>query len=171
MEPRALANVNGTIVSSPIKATSLPLSAPTTPLNRRNSSLWVRTPLEAEAAPSVSAATATDDCDAGDVSQSWGAGFLTPVPATPAPEAIARYAAALAPATPSPGSEGHDAVGDDDSSTPRSLARQPRGVVTCPPKPKASGLEGGLFGRVLAARRKSMQFAPKVGSPLAREVQ
>jgi hypothetical protein len=109
--------------------------------------------------------------------------ILTPVPKTPAPEAVARYAADI-PTSPSEGSM-------NSSPTQEDLLMR-----TCPPKsgkfrdvdvdmigtclPKANTYEDlgvGILGRdkdehvrmrLMAARRKSLQFAPKVGSPLAR---
>ncbi|KAG5928466.1 hypothetical protein E4U42_000599 [Claviceps africana] len=151
MEPRAITNVNGTIV--PGNKTLEPLS---TPKNRRESTLWMHTPPEQG-----------DDHDEEDLE--WSCALLTPVPKTPAPEAVARYASELA-VTPSPSSEE-----DPDSQSP---TRQSLLTRTCPPKEgRYQDLGQGILGRdkdeqvivrLMAARRKSLQFAPKVGSPLAR---
>ncbi|WAO83124.1 BRCT domain-containing protein [Fusarium falciforme] len=155
MEPTALANMNGTLVSSPSK--SSPRTAPTTPIRRRESTAWMYTPSEAD-----------EDEDMED--HEWSAAILTPVPKTPAPEAIARYAANLGPETPSAGDDEEDF---DDSPTKTDLLTR-----TCPPKSNAFREAGAgiisqnkddhVLMRLMAARRKSLQFAPKVGSPLAR---
>ncbi|RSL83258.1 hypothetical protein CEP52_016760 [Fusarium oligoseptatum] len=155
MEPTALANMNGTLVSSPSK--SSPRTTPTTPIRRRESTAWMYTPSEAD-----------EDEDMED--HEWSAAILTPVPKTPAPEAIARYAANLGPETPSAGDDDEDF---DDSPTKTDLLTR-----TCPPKSNAFREAGAgiisqskddhVLMRLMAARRKSLQFAPKVGSPLAR---
>lgn len=155
MEPTALANMNGTLVSSPSK--SSPRTTPTTPIRRRESTQWMYTPSEAD-----------EDEDMED--HEWSAAILTPVPKTPAPEAIARYAANLGPETPSAGDDDEDF---DDSPTKTDLLTR-----TCPPKSNAFREAGAgiinqnkddhVLMRLMAARRKSLQFAPKVGSPLAR---
>lgn len=182
MEPKALANMNGMLVattpsSKPAASTSAGtrdrLSAPATPVNggtsrRRDSSLWMRTPPEQSL-----------DADA-DADADWdeGASFLTPVPKTPAPEAVARYAAAVAlAATPTMTVYDDDDQGEGRGQSDRRVAMMTR---TCPP-PKSTSvyheLGDGILARekdervlmrLMAARRKSLQFAPKVGSPLAR---
>ncbi|KAJ2902449.1 putative signal transducer protein [Zalerion maritima] len=105
MEPRALANLNGTLVSS--KSSGLPSirephSAPATPTNgngnsntsgdgnkRRESAVWMRTPEK----PS-----AQGDFEDEDGEDEWNvSSFLTPVPKTPAPEKIAEFAANVTP--------------------------------------------------------------------------
>ncbi|MBE3046299.1 hypothetical protein IMZ48_27935 [Candidatus Bathyarchaeota archaeon] len=146
MEPKAIANMNGTLVTSPKGA---PASAPSTPLGRRASSVWMRTPSD------------KGDDEDGSV--------LTPVPFTPATEAIARFVQNITD-TPSEGEgdeEGDESVISEDG---RKLV-----MMTCPPK--KSELKERIFGatrdksvmeRLMAARRKSLQFAPKVGSPLAK---
>ncbi|KAM5343048.1 hypothetical protein ACJ41O_014014 [Fusarium nematophilum] len=154
MEPTALANMNGTLVSSPSKGSSR--TAPTTPIRRRESTVWMYTPSE------------QGDEEMEDVE--WSEAILTPVPKTPAPEAIARYAANLAPETPSAGDEEYDF---DDSPTEDALLMR-----TCPPKSNSYREMGAgilnqskddhVLMRLMAARRKSLQFAPKIGSPLAR---
>ncbi|KAK7420162.1 hypothetical protein QQZ08_010518 [Neonectria magnoliae] len=157
MEPKALANMNGTLVSSPVKGNSRTAPrTPITPKNRRESATWMFTPSE------QGDEDMDDDVD-------WSNLMLTPVPKTPAPDAVARYAANLAPETPS-GEEEDDL---DDSPTKENLLMR-----TCPPK-KNPFLEMGagilskdkdeqVLMRLMAARRKSLQFAPKIGSPLAR---
>ncbi|KAK1988638.1 hypothetical protein LZ30DRAFT_577735 [Colletotrichum cereale] len=145
MEPRALANQNGMLVPTPVKAGREARTAPNTPMNRRDSTVWMHTPSD----------EAEDDDD------DWQ-GLISPVPATPAPEALARYAAE----TPSASTE-------YDSSPTKALLMQ-----TCPPKPNNYAQMGdgilnrdkdeSVMQRLMAARRKSLQFAPKVGSPLAK---
>ena len=159
MEPKALANMNGTLVSSPSK-TDVYRDIGTvlsTPMNRRDSTVWMHT-------PSDQGEEEADDIE-------WSRFILTPVPKTPAPEMIAQYAANL-PETPS-GSAGSDDA-DNDSTTKLALMTR-----TCPP-PKHSEYqdlgEGVLSSekdeqvllRLMAARRKSLQFAPRVGSPLSK---
>ncbi|GAB0137145.1 hypothetical protein EsDP_00005425 [Epichloe bromicola] len=150
MEPKAIANLNGTIVASTNK-TSGP---PSTPKNRRESTLWMRTPPEQ-----------SDEDDEKDLE--WSCALLTPVPKTPAPEALAKYASEL-PETPS-------SQEDTDLMSPTKHILLTR---TCPLKEgRYHDLGHGILGRdkdeqvmmrLMAARRKSLQFAPKIGSPLAR---
>ena len=154
MEPRALANMNGTLVVSPVKG-SHSQTAPSTPMNRRDSTVWMHTPSD----------QADEDMD----DHEWTNTILTPVPKTPAPEAIARYAANIDPDTPS-------AYSDDDLDD--SPTRDALLMRTCPPKANPFRDMGGsllsqdkdeqVLMRLMAARRKSLQFAPKIGSPLSR---
>ncbi|KAM0329163.1 hypothetical protein ACHAQA_004459 [Verticillium albo-atrum] len=150
MEPKALANLNGMLVTSPNKGSRDAQTAPNTPMNRRESTAWEHTPSD----------LAEDD------DQEWQT-LLTPVPQTPAPDALARYAADMTPGTPTV------AFSSDDSPS-----NEPMGMKTCPPKPNAYSEMGhgildrekddNVVRRLMAARRKSLQFAPKIGSPLAR---
>ncbi|KAM3502190.1 hypothetical protein MY10362_005015 [Beauveria mimosiformis] len=151
MEPKALANKNGTLVSTPAKQTSS--------YNRRQSGIWMQTPPDQTAGEEPS-----DDIE-------WSEFILTPVPKTPAPETISRYATE-GPETPS--------QGEEDSHM--SLSREEEMLMrTCPPKSSGNGIydqlgEGVLsphkddrvLMRLMAARRKSMQFAPKIASPLSK---
>lgn len=151
MEPKAIANLNGTIVSSTNKSSK----TPNTPRNRRESAMWMYTP--------------SDQGDEGDEDLEWSCALLTPIPKTPAPEAVARYAAEL-PETP--------CTVDDSSQMASSPTKQNLLTRTCPPKEnKYCELGDGILSRekdeqvmmrLMAARRKSLQFAPKIGSPLAR---
>lgn len=175
MEPKALANLNGMLVSTPARSVSNPIgarechTAPSTPKNRRDSGLWMRTPEDDGKDASHSDVDADGESIDPDASE-WDSAFLTPVPKTPAPEAIARYAANVAPETPSGGSE--------YSEDPLTEARAELMTRTCPPKaPLYYDMGAGILDaqkdeqvlmRLMAARRKSLQFAPKVGSPLAR---
>ncbi|KAF5022098.1 hypothetical protein F66182_5844 [Fusarium sp. NRRL 66182] len=156
MEPKALANMNGTLVTSPAKGGSR--TAPSTPINRRESTQWMYTPSD----------QGDEDEEMEDVE--WSEAILTPVPKTPAPDAIARYAANLAPETPSAEDEDDDL---DESPTKSAILTR-----TCPPKANTFREMGAgiisqekddhVLVRLMAARRKSLQFAPKIGSPLAR---
>lgn len=100
----------------------------------------------------------------------WSEAILTPVPKTPAPEAIARYAANL-------DLESASADDDDDDDLDESPTKDALLMRTCPPKKSIREMGAGLLSqtkddgvlmRLMAARRKSLQFAPKIGSPLAR---
>ena len=185
MEPRAISNMNGMLVPSPVRNNNNARGSqtPSTPSNnRRASSLWVWSPTKSgeDDADADPADHAEDD----DEEVEWST--LTPVPKTPAPEAIARFAANISPGFSSPSS-----VGSADSEDPLGLdedvaddndahSRQEKLLRTCPPKRTAfvEPGDGGIFGskekdqgvmmRLMAARRKSLQFAPKVGSPLAK---
>lgn len=181
MEPKALANMNGTLVNNSSSSSNKREStgAPKTPMNRRQSTVWMHTPSD----------QGEQDAEGEEVDDyEWSKYLiLTPVPKTPAPEAVARYAAEIAPSTP----------GSDDSDESDSMMTREVVMRTCPPKPqyKIDGLDmmvgrsarressefedlgKGVLGRekdervrmrLMAARRKSLQFAPKVGSPLAR---
>ncbi|KAL8393584.1 hypothetical protein RB595_003357 [Gaeumannomyces hyphopodioides] len=160
MDPNAFSNINGSRSRDA-------RSVPTTPTNRRDSSLWIRTPVDDEL-------RVYGEGDDGDESE-WQ---LTPVPKTPAPEAVARYAAAISPG-------GMSSTCGSDPSTPLSMgaggmSRDELLMRTCPPAKQAgnnvmlgAGLlthdkDEGVLQRLMAARRKSLQFAPRVGSPLAR---
>lgn len=174
MEPKTLANMNGTLVSSTNGKSGSAResqSTPKTPMNRRQSTVWMHTPSD----------QAEEDADD---DYEWSKFLmLTPVPKTPAPEAVARYAADI-PTTPS------------EASDEFSPAQEDLLMRTCPPKsgkfkdftsdimgtcaPKSSTYEDlgvdivrrdkdeHVRMRLMAAKRKSLQFAPKIGSPLAR---
>ncbi|GKU19818.1 unnamed protein product [Fusarium langsethiae] len=155
MEPKALANMNGTLVTSPTKGGSR--TTPSTPSNRRQSTQWMYTPSEQD-----------EDDEMEDFE--WSEAILTPVPKTPAPEAIARYAANL-------DLESASVDDDDDDDLDESPTKDALLMRTCPPKKSiremGTGLlsqtkDDGVLMRIMAARRKSLQFAPKIGSPLAR---
>ena len=158
MEPKQLANMNGTVVSTPAKSSRESRdSSQITPHNRRQSSIWMHTPSDQGD---------VDDDNEDDVE--WSKFILTPVPKTPAPETVARYAAEIS-VTPGFDSE------DTKEISPSKIEELSR---TCPPKslPYRSMGEGSLspekdeqvMWRLMAARRKSLQFAPKIGSPLAK---
>jgi hypothetical protein len=158
MEPKALANMNGTLVNNNEKGDNNMVrgdgqSVPNTPMNRRESTLWMQT-------PSDQGENEDDDIE-------WSKFILTPVPKTPAPEAVSRYAAELVE-TPL-GSNGYG----DESPTKQTLMTR-----TCPPKATSrrfmedellrKDADEQVLMRLLAARRKSLQFAPKIASPLSK---
>lgn len=172
MEPRAIANLHGTLVQSRNGRGSQ--STHNTPANnRRASGLWVRSPEKSLNNDGEDNGNADDE----DVDTEWGS--LTPVPKTPAPETIARFAANVSPSMSTPSSVGSidddDTVGLDDDDA---HGRQAMLMRTCPPKRTTFVEPGhGILGRekdesvhmrLMAARRKSLQFAPKVGSPLSK---
>jgi hypothetical protein len=177
MEPRAVANLNGMLVPSPVRNNSRgSLTAPNTPANkRRDSSLWVWSPEKSLDDDADHDGAGNDDANGEDEDTEWGT--LSPVPKTPAPETIARFAANISPGSTSPSSVGsvddsEDPLARDDDN------RQGKLLRTCPPK-RTTFVELGdgilskekderVLMRLMAARRKSLQFAPKVGSPLAR---
>ncbi|KAK8016503.1 hypothetical protein PG993_014692 [Apiospora rasikravindrae] len=162
MEPKALANRNGTLVT-PMKQTSAPRDCQTVPNNhvsRRDSTAWMRTPSDRDEDEEMDAVGEED----------WDAiGMLTPVPKTPAPETIARFAMDVPPETPGAQTDTEE---DDSPEKDAMLMR------TAPPKPSlyaelGQGLLGrekdqGVMMRLMAARRKSLQFAPKIASPLSK---
>ncbi|KAG9242304.1 hypothetical protein BJ878DRAFT_178814 [Calycina marina] len=161
MEPKALANMNGTLLPcvapvknsrktmSPTKASFTIAETPfTSKSHRRDSVQWVRSPSN----------SSTDEDQ-----------VLSPVPATPAPEVISAYA--------EEGIYGEETPG---AQTPYFLHKEQLIQKTAPPGKRYFGGDGGNGGfltekkdqsvmmRLMAARRKSLQFAPKIGSPLAR---
>lgn len=168
MEPKALANLNGTLVPSYTPSRSSTKNFLETPKtnnhrrdSRRESREWVRSPVHSS--PEELAALEALEED------------LLPVPATPAP--VSAYAESLL-----------DSDDEDEERTPYFLHPKDLVQMTCPPKKtgksygdlegedELSGAgdggmrngDGGVMARLLMARRKSLQFAPRVGSPLAK---
>lgn len=155
MEPRALANINGTLVSSSTPSRTSPSNmTPLTSKSRRRESVqWV---ISSPSSPSEN----------GDMED-----FLAPVPATPAPETIYAYS-----------EEG--LYGDETpvGQTPYYLHKEQLVQQTAPVRKFMDDGEQQFAGapwlsekkdesvmmRLMAARRKSLQWAPKIGSPLAR---
>lgn len=185
MEPRSIANMNGMLVPSPVRNNNNRggnHSAPSTPSNnRRASALWIRTPEEPRDDEHSDSDNGDEDND--DENDFDWAAPLTPVPKTPAPEAIARFAANVSPDSESPSSVGsidsEDQLTRDDDQDEEDK-RKAMLMRTCPPK-RTTFIEPGqgilgqpkekdesIMMRLMAARRKSLQFAPKVGSPLAK---
>lgn len=165
MEPRALANMNGTLLPSatptrPARKTMSPSKErsiqPETPFtsksHRRDSVQWVRSP-----------STASPEGQIDNETQ-----MLSPVPATPAPETVTAY--------------GEDGLYGDETpgaQTPYYFKQELLQQKTAPPGKRYFDSESGggflsekkdenVMLRLMAARRKSLQWAPKVGSPLAR---
>ncbi|KAL7897041.1 hypothetical protein HDV63DRAFT_379753 [Trichoderma sp. SZMC 28014] len=163
MEPKTVSNQNGSAVSGSPKGRreSAPpaSSSPKTP-NRRQSSIWIHTPSD----------TSEEHEEKEEEDIEWSNMILTPVPKTPAPEALMKFA------TETPSNLEDDDEYEDDESP--SLRREELMTRTCPPKAQRfMELGGGILSRdsddnvlarLMAARRKSLQFAPKVGSPLAK---
>jgi hypothetical protein len=160
MEPKALANLNGTLVTPMKQTTAPPRDCQTVPNNhvsRRDSTLWMRSPSNHDEDEEMD----TTDAD-------WDAmEMLTPVPKTPAPEAIHRFAMEVTPETPASGW-----VAEYTPEQEQMLTR------TAPPRQSVyADLGEGMLGqlkdqnvvmRLMAARRKSLQFAPKIASPLSK---
>ncbi len=185
MEPKALANLNGMLVEAPSKSGSNSggardcHTAPSTPANRRDSALWVRTP---ENNSEERHGSGGDDADGDEDDDDL---MLTPVPKTPAPEVIAYFAANVTPASSvGDGDDDQDGVGRPSSAA---AAREQLLQRTCPPRPGMDSMsneaasyaalgEGvlarekdeGVLQRLMAARRRSLQYAPKVASPLSK---
>lgn len=173
-----MANVNGTLVSdSTTRRTSARESqtAPTTPTtpapaNRRDSTLWMHSPDDNEEGDDE---YEENNEDSSYDQQDWfNSAPLTPVPKTPAPEAIRRFAMEMTPGMDLPDSEADD--DDDDEPSHEQLIQR-----TCPPKAQHmyQNMGTGILGRnkdenvarrLMDARRKSLAFAPKVSSPLAK---
>lgn len=163
MEPKALANLNGTLVTPVKQTSSAPArecqTVPNNHISRRDSTVWMRSPSNPD-----------EDEDMEDVGDDeWAGSMLTPVPKTPAPEALHRYVTELEVTPETPGAEW---PGDDSEDGEQMLTR------TAPPKQSLFATLGqGLLSpnkdqnvmmRLMAARRKSMQFAPKIASPLSK---
>lgn len=170
MEPRALAKMNGELISSVtpnrnMSPTKEFLHFPDTPVTsksrRRESVQWVHS-------PASSSSGEVDDQTL----------ILSPIPATPAPETISAY-----------GEEGLYGEDTPAGQTPYFLHNQELVQKTAPAGRRfmeteqdregqgSASMGAGFLSekkdesvmmRLMAARRKSLQWAPKVGSPLAR---
>lgn len=186
MEPRSLLSPSGSVRSpsapnatpraashgsSPARNTFDLTGTPGTGItfDRRKSTTWVRSPASSSADTHRTAAVYDDDATL----------ILSPVPPTPAPETISAYADAISA----------DDDDDDVEMTPyhadtrsgifelMQKTAPAKRVAPSAEQSAAAGsadvVEGGaqkgvLMQRLLLARRKSLQWAPKVGSPLAR---
>ncbi|GAW11355.1 hypothetical protein ANO14919_006990 [Xylariales sp. No.14919] len=163
MEPKAVANMNGTLVT-PMKVNSglsrEPQTVPNNYMSRRDSTVWMRSPSENDEDEDAPSEPSEMDWE------STSAPILTPIPKTPAPEMVAKFAMDITPGTPT--------ASFDMTPSKNQLLMQ-----TCPPKPSSFANIGESFVnrdqdqnvmmRLMAARRKSMQFAPKVASPLKKQ--
>ncbi|TAQ89707.1 hypothetical protein B7494_g1998 [Chlorociboria aeruginascens] len=155
MEPRALANLNGTLLPSTTPSRNGSSSFGETPTtfktHRRESVQWYRSP--------ASSSSSEDKIDDETM-------ILTPVPATPAPETISAY---------------NEAYLDDlnGAETPGTYFLDQRLAQQTAPQQRFGNVTEGkgflsekkdetVMMRLMAARRKSLQWAPKVGSPLAK---
>lgn len=163
MEPKALANLNGTLVTPRMQTSSAPAhdsqTVPNNHMGRRDSTVWMRSPSNPD-----------EDEDMQDVGEDeWEGSMLTPVPKTPAPDALHRYVTELEVTPDTPTAEW---------SQDFSAEREQMLMRTAPPNQSIfANLGQGLLGpnkdqnvmmRLMAARRKSMQFAPKIASPLSK---
>lgn len=175
MEPRALQNLNGNLVepkqpavtprSVSYAGASTPSKTPGTTksrksvggFDRRRSTQWIRSPVS----------EASSNSGNGDShSPSDETMILSPLPRTPAAEAVAEYAEHI--------------LDGEGEPTPYQIKNQSLVQRTMPVKrfndeeDQSGGLISGqnenergfLMQRLLLARRKSLQWAPKVGSPL-----
>ncbi|OBT63087.1 hypothetical protein VE03_07414 [Pseudogymnoascus sp. 23342-1-I1] len=163
MEPRALANMNGTLVSTPGRASSKEPTAPATArparIGRRESTQWIRTPRSAE--------SATQNQDQDVEMTDYTLAELSPLPMTPSAESLSMYAEHIL-----------DNEGGVEE-TPYYNGREKEELVmrTVPANKMVVRDQGAttqmgseaLMQRLMMARRKSLQWAPKVGSPLARQ--
>ncbi|RAL16011.1 uncharacterized protein BO97DRAFT_440591 [Aspergillus homomorphus CBS 101889] len=166
MEPRALSNVNGTLVKAPATATT----NTTTSMDRRRSGI-ARSTVESftrEHTPSSREASSTPEVPVAATSATmYTAGHTEPdqhychTPKTPGSSA---YAFDM------------DAIGMSPA-TPFYLSQRTKLVQqTCPPKQTRQGLFTNpgpareptqkLRSKLEAARRKSLAYKPRVGSPL-----
>ena len=225
MEPRALANMNGTLVTPKADKSGMPQTEKPQRFGRRDSTQWVRTPQssEEEGTPRAKKVDADGDIDMLDYSYAE----LSPLPATPAPARIEEGDSqhvldklnGVVPETPygngniDPSLFGEQTpfmgktpmiggftpyTGFNPQMTP--IAATPDSIGMETPQPltvqkvaedrnqllmrtlpvkrndgpgnKQQIGEGAnsaaLMQRLMLARRKSLQWAPKIGSPLAR---
>lgn len=161
MEPRALENHNGTLVRStsttPTKDSFGSPDSPMTSKSRRRDSVeWIRSP---------------SSSNGGSSKQDNETLLLSPVPATPAPEAIASYGqdVFLGEETPSAKTPYYfnkeQLVQKTAPGGKRFFDETPSGSPGFLSEPK----DESVMMRLMAARRKSLQWAPKIGSPLAQD--
>lgn len=162
MEPRALENHNGTLVRStsttPTKDSFGSRDTPMTSKSRRRDSVeWIRSP-----------ASSTNGDNPKPDNETF---LLSPIPATPAPEAIASYGqdVFLGEETPSAKTPYYfnkeSLIQKTAPQGKRYFDETPSGSPGFLNEPK----DESVMMRLMAARRKSLQWAPKVGSPLAQD--
>ncbi|OBT43286.1 hypothetical protein VE00_06927 [Pseudogymnoascus sp. WSF 3629] len=163
MEPRALANMNGTLVSTPGRASSKEPTAPATArparIGRRESTQWIRTPRGAEATTS----TQDQDVEMNDYTMAE----LSPLPTTPSAEALSMYAEHILDNEGGVEETPYYSGREKEELVMRTVPAN-KMVVRQQDGPSQMGSEA-LMQRLMMARRKSLQWAPKVGSPLARQ--
>lgn len=186
MEPRAIAHLNGTLINAPSLPPATPnrysasssndntisptkefLNLPETPMTqlkgRRKSVQWVRGPVS----PEDNLGRNGNGNGAEDEDELSSLGVLSPVPETPDSADVRARAEALGMAeTPGTVSKTVDLV---MQTCPR--GGQTKGYGELSGGGEAVGRDGkgkAVMQRLLLARRKSLQWAPKVGSPLAR---
>lgn len=183
MEPTAIANVNGTLVT-PTRAVPSssrePQTVPNNYMSRRDSTLWTRSPSENDTrSPFENDTRGPSEHDEEDEDEDapsepsemdWEATNaidLIPLPQTPAPETVARFAQDVTPGSPT------------TRSFDSSAGNNQHLLQTCPPRPSSLITLGerlvyhdqspAVAMRLNAARRQSMQYAPKKTSPLKKQ--
>lgn len=155
-------NHNGTLIRSTSTTPSRDtFGIPDTPLTsksrRRDSVQWVHSP----------SSPAGDDNQIDD--QTF---ILSPIPATPAPEAIAAYGqdVFLGEETPSANKTPYyfhkDQLVQNTAPQGKRYFDEPEGGS---PSFLSEKKDESVMMRLMAARRKSLQWAPKVGSPLCQD--
>ncbi|KAI1368338.1 hypothetical protein F5Y08DRAFT_282251 [Xylaria arbuscula] len=165
MEPKAVANKNGTLTTpkQPIPIFErIPQTVPNNYMSLRGSSTF--------RVPSPSEFDSDEDAPSEPSEMDWeatNAPILSPFPQTPDPESVARFARDVTPGTPT-GSSFTTTSGMDNPV-----------MQTCPPKASQvldigegfvnRGHNQTVMERLMEARRKTMQFAPKVASPLKKQ--
>ncbi|KAJ3563340.1 hypothetical protein NPX13_g8235 [Xylaria arbuscula] len=165
MEPKAVANKNGTLTTpkQPIPIFErIPQTVPNNYMSLRGSSTF--------RVPSPSEFDSDEDAPSEPSEMDWeatNAPILSPFPQTPDPESVARFARDVTPGTPT-----------GSSFTTTSGMNNPV-MQTCPPKASQvldigegfvnRGHNQTVMERLMEARRKTMQFAPKVASPLKKQ--
>ncbi|KFY87378.1 hypothetical protein V500_06994 [Pseudogymnoascus sp. VKM F-4518 (FW-2643)] len=163
MEPRALANMNGTLVSTPGRASSKEPTAPATArparIGRRESTQWIRTPRSAEAA--------TQNQDQDVEMNDYTLAELSPLPTTPSAESLSMYAEHILDNEGGVEETPYYSGREKEELVMRTVPAN-KMVVRDQGAPAQMGSEA-LMQRLMMARRKSLQWAPKVGSPLARQ--
>ncbi|KFY07423.1 hypothetical protein V492_07154 [Pseudogymnoascus sp. VKM F-4246] len=163
MEPRALANMNGTLVSTPGRSSSkeptVPQTARPARIGRRESTQWIRTPRSAEAALS----TQDQDVEMND----YTLAELSPLPTTPSAEALSMYAEHILDNEGGVEETPYYSGREKEELVMRTVPAN-KMVIRDQGAPSQMGSEA-LMQRLMMARRKSLQWAPKVGSPLARD--
>ncbi|KZZ90785.1 brct domain containing protein [Moelleriella libera RCEF 2490] len=155
LKPTGTASVDGRIQTASIESSR----SLHTPRKRRDSTLWMRTPPEQDSPWSD-----------GDQDPTWSRALLTPVPKTPAPEAIARYASEL-DQTPFSEDELSEASPTGKSFMTRTCPAKRDTRVQLEDHDEHHEVDSISLSRLATARRRSLPHAPKVGSPLARHDQ